>query len=174
MKQEEKKEEKNEEKQVEEKKEEKQVEEKKEEKQEEEKKEEPKPPSPCVLYVDLHCVGCAKKIQRSIMKMRGVHYVVFLLPNVMLCMNHVYSFLFCVCLLIGVEGVVIDMAKNEVTIKGIVEPQTICNTIIKKTKRRASVISPLPPAEGEPIPEVVNSQVIIIFLSFLVNNIQIN
>ncbi|CAL5189573.1 unnamed protein product [Lathyrus oleraceus] len=129
VKQEEKKEEKTEEKQVEEKKEEKQVEEKKEEKQEEEKKEEPKPPSPCVLYVDLHCVGCAKKIQRSIMKMRGV------------------------------EGVVIDMAKNEVTIKGIVEPQTICNTIIKKTKRRASVISPLPPAEGEPIPEVVNSQV---------------
>ncbi|XP_058762266.1 heavy metal-associated isoprenylated plant protein 9-like [Vicia villosa] len=113
----------------EEKTEEKQVEEKKEEKQEEEKKEEPKPPSPCVLFVDLHCVGCAKKIQRSIMKMRGV------------------------------EGVVIDMAKNEVTIKGIVEPQTICNTIIKKTKRRASVISPLPPAEGEPIPEVVNSQV---------------
>ncbi|CAI8585734.1 unnamed protein product [Vicia faba] len=125
VKQEEKKEEKSEEKQVEEKKE----ESNKEEKQEEEKKEEPKPPSPCVLFVDLHCVGCAKKIQRSIMKMRGV------------------------------EGVVIDMAKNEVTIKGIVEPQAICNTIIKKTKRRASVISPLPPAEGEPIPEVVNSQV---------------
>ncbi|XP_045786178.1 heavy metal-associated isoprenylated plant protein 9 [Trifolium pratense] len=121
-KQEEKKEEKVEEKPAEE--------EKKEEKSaEEEKKEEPKPPSPCVLFVDLHCVGCAKKIQRSIMKMRGV------------------------------EGVVIDMAKNEVTIKGIVEPQTICNTITKKTKRRALVISPLPSAEGEPIPEVVVSQV---------------
>ncbi|CAJ2652387.1 unnamed protein product [Trifolium pratense] len=121
-KQEEKKEEKVEEKPAEE--------EKKEEKSaEEEKKEEPKPPSPCVLFVDLHCVGCAKKIQRSIMKMRGV------------------------------EGVIIDMAKNEVTIKGIVEPQTICNTITKKTKRRALVISPLPSAEGEPIPEVVVSQV---------------
>ncbi|KAL9315918.1 hypothetical protein ACSQ67_016919 [Phaseolus vulgaris] len=113
--------------------EEKPAEEKKEEKPEEkpaeEKKEEPKPPSPCVLFVDLHCVGCAKKIERYIMKMRGV------------------------------EGVVIDMAKNEVTIKGIVEPQAICNIITKKTKRRASVISPLPEAEGEPIPEVVNSQV---------------
>ncbi|KAL2975670.1 hypothetical protein AAZX31_14G174700 [Glycine max] len=105
------------------------AEEKKEEKPEEEKKKEPKPPSPCVLFVDLHCVGCAKKIERYIMKMRGV------------------------------EGVVIDMAKNEVTIKGIVEPQAICNAITKKTKRRASVISPLPEAEGEPIPEVVNSQV---------------
>lgn len=65
---------------------------------------------------------------------------------------------------IGVEGVVIDMAKNEVTIKGIVEPQAICNIITKKTKRRAKVISPLPPAEGEPIPEVVNSQVSQYFL----------
>ena len=47
--------------------------EKKEEKvEEEEKKEEPKPPSPFVLFVDLHCVGCAKKIERSIMKIRGL------------------------------------------------------------------------------------------------------
>lgn len=57
---------------VEEKKEE-QTEEKKEEKVEEEKKEEPKPPSPFVLYVDLHCVGCAKKIERSISKIRGLY-----------------------------------------------------------------------------------------------------
>ncbi|KAM1021072.1 hypothetical protein ACFX15_041474 [Malus domestica] len=105
------------------------VEEKKDEKAEEEKKEEPKPPSPFVLFVDLHCVGCAKKIERSIMRIRGV------------------------------EGVVIDMAKNEVTIKGIVEPQAVCNKIMKKTKRIAKVLSPLPAAEGEAIPEVVASQV---------------
>ncbi|XP_004307908.1 PREDICTED: neurofilament medium polypeptide [Fragaria vesca subsp. vesca] len=96
---------------------------------EEEKKEEPKPPAPFVLYVDLHCVGCAKKIERSIMKIRGV------------------------------EGVVVDMATNEVTIKGIVEPQAVCNKIMKRTKRKAKVLSPLPAAEGEPIPEVVASQV---------------
>ncbi|KAG4381675.1 hypothetical protein GLYMA_15G198801v4 [Glycine max] len=59
----------------------------------------------------------------------------------------------------GVWGVVIDMAENEVTIKGIVEPQAICNIISKKTKKRAQVISPLPEAaEGEPIPEAVTSQ----------------
>ncbi|CAK8567722.1 unnamed protein product [Lathyrus sativus] len=103
------------------------VEEKKEEQPEEEK--EPKPPSPCVLFVDLHCMGCAKKIEKYIMKIRGV------------------------------EGVLIDMAKNEVLIKGIVEPQAICNIITKKTKRMSKVISPLPEAEGEPIPEVVTSQV---------------
>nr|GMC68333.1 heavy metal-associated isoprenylated plant protein 9-like [Ipomoea batatas] len=118
---------------VEEKKEEK-AEEKKEEKgaAEEEKKEEeepPKSPPPFVLYVDLHCMGCAKKIERSILKIRGV------------------------------EGVVIDMAKNQVTIKGVVEPQAICTRITKKTKRVAKVLSPLPAAEGEPIPEVVASQV---------------
>ncbi|XP_059304432.1 heavy metal-associated isoprenylated plant protein 9-like [Lycium ferocissimum] len=113
---------------VEEKKEE-QTEEKKEEKVEEEKKEEPKPPPPFILYVDLHCVGCAKKIERSISRIRGV------------------------------EGVVIDMAQNQVTIKGVVEPQAVCDSITKKTKRVAKVLSPLPAAEGEPIPEVVASQV---------------
>ncbi|KAJ6373490.1 hypothetical protein OIU78_029223 [Salix suchowensis] len=113
----------------EEKKEEK-VEEKKEEKPAEEaKKEEPKPPSPFVLFVDLHCVGCAKKIERSIMKIRGV------------------------------EGVVMNMAQNQVTIKGIVEPQAVCSKIMKKTKRRAKVLSPLPENEGEPMPQVVASQV---------------
>ncbi|KAI8028867.1 Heavy metal-associated isoprenylated plant protein 9 [Camellia lanceoleosa] len=109
------------------------TEEKKEEKAEEEKKEEkaeePKPPEPFVLFVDLHCVGCAKKIERSILRIRGV------------------------------EGVVIDMSQNQVTIKGVVEPQAICTKIMQKTKRRAQVLSPLPAAEGEPIPEVINSQV---------------
>ncbi|PIN01045.1 Copper chaperone [Handroanthus impetiginosus] len=111
-------------------------EEKKEEKEEEkkdenaeEKKEEEKPPLPFVLFVDLHCVGCAKKIERCILKTRGV------------------------------EGVVIDMAKNEVTIKGVVKPQAICNRIMEKTKRRAKVLSPLPKGEGEAMPEVVASQV---------------
>ncbi|XP_010671306.2 heavy metal-associated isoprenylated plant protein 9 isoform X2 [Beta vulgaris subsp. vulgaris] len=100
-----------------------------EEKKEEEPPQPPPPPPPFVLYVDLHCVGCAKKIERSIMKIRGV------------------------------EGVVIDMAQNQVTIKGVVEPQAICNKIMKKTKRKAKVLSPLPANEGEPIPKVVSSQV---------------
>lgn len=98
----------------------------------EEKKEEPtQPPSPVILHVDLHCVGCAKKIEKSIMKIRGV------------------------------EGVVIDMAQNQVTLKGIVDPQAVCNTIMKRTKRRVKVISPvLPAAEGEAATsQVVSSQV---------------
>ncbi|KAK8465272.1 hypothetical protein PHAVU_009G038800 [Phaseolus vulgaris] len=95
---------------------------------EEKQEKESKPPSPCVLFVDLHCIGCAKKIKKSIMKMRGV------------------------------EGVVIDMAKNQVTIRGRVEPEAICNMITKKTKKRAQVIPPLPEPEGESIPEVVTSQ----------------
>ncbi|XP_075496886.1 heavy metal-associated isoprenylated plant protein 9 isoform X1 [Primulina tabacum] len=103
-------------------------EEKKEEKTEE-KKEEPKPASPVVLFVDLHCEGCAKKIQRSILKIKGV------------------------------EEVKIEMAKNEVTIKGVVEGQAVCNMITQRTKRRAKVLSPSPPAEGELVPEVVASQV---------------
>ena len=56
--------------QPEEKKEEKK-EEKAEEKPTEEKKEPPPPPPPFVLFVDLHCVGCAKKIEKSVMRIRG-------------------------------------------------------------------------------------------------------
>ncbi|WJZ97281.1 hypothetical protein VitviT2T_015898 [Vitis vinifera] len=116
------------------------AEEKKEEKPEEQK-EEPKPPLPFVLFVDLHCVGCAKKIERSLMKIRALSLSL--------------SFSSCP----RVKEVMIDMAQNQVTIKGIVEPQAVCNRIMKKTKRRAKVLSPLPEAEGEPMPEVVSSQV---------------
>ncbi|XP_030460408.1 heavy metal-associated isoprenylated plant protein 9-like [Syzygium oleosum] len=100
-------------------------------KPEEKKEERPQPPSPVILYVDLHCVGCSKKIEKCIMKIRGV------------------------------EGVVIDMAQNQVTLKGIVDPQAVCNMIMKRTKRRVKVISPLlPAAEGEAAaPQVVSSQV---------------
>ncbi|XP_058105107.1 heavy metal-associated isoprenylated plant protein 9 isoform X1 [Magnolia sinica] len=104
-------------------------EEKAEEKAEEKKEEEKAPPSPIVLFVDMHCVGCAKRVERCIMKFRGV------------------------------EAVEIDMGQNQVTIKGIVEPQALCMKIQKKTKRKARVLSPLPPPEGESKPQVVTSQV---------------
>ncbi|MCD7472468.1 hypothetical protein HAX54_013715 [Datura stramonium] len=94
-----------------------------------EKKEELKQPSPFILYVDLHCLGCAKKIERTISKIRGV------------------------------ERVTIDMAQNQVTINGVIEPQSVCARIVKKTKRSAKVLSPLPQAEDETIPEIVDSQV---------------
>lgn len=99
---------------------------------EDKKKEEeaaPKPPAPFVIYIDLHCVGCAKKIEKSIMKIRGV------------------------------EGVSIEMETNQVTIKGVVEPETVCAKLMKRTKRMARVLSPLPAPDGEPIPDVVSSQV---------------
>ncbi|KAK1274583.1 hypothetical protein QJS04_geneDACA010895 [Acorus gramineus] len=102
------------------------AEEKKEEKAEEKKEEEPKPPSPpppTVLHVDLHCVGCAKKIERTILKVRGVEEVE---TNIML---------------------------NQVTVKGIVDPQAICARIQKRTSRIARILSPLPPAEGESKPD---------------------
>lgn len=53
------------------------------------------------------------------------------------------------------------MAQNQVTLKGIVDPQAVCNMIMKRTKRRVKVISPLlPAAEGEAAaPQVVSSQV---------------
>uniref|UniRef100_A0A7N0UCE7 HMA domain-containing protein n=1 Tax=Kalanchoe fedtschenkoi TaxID=63787 RepID=A0A7N0UCE7_KALFE len=100
-----------------------------EQKDEEKVKSEPlPPPPPFVLHIDLHCVGCAKKIEKILTNMTGI------------------------------EGVVIDMAHNQVTLKGLVEPQAICNRIMKKTKRMATVVSPLPPAAAGPDPQVVASQ----------------
>lgn len=105
-------------------------EEKKEEKAEENKEEaKPSPPPPIVLLVDLHCVGCAKKIEKSILKCKGV------------------------------EGVEVDMAQNQVTVKGMVDPQVLCSKVQKKTFRRAKVLSPPPPAEGETKPEAQASEV---------------
>ncbi|CAL9087311.1 unnamed protein product [Musa textilis] len=110
-------------------------EEKKVEKQEEEKAEEkkeeakPSPPPPIVLSVALHCVGCAKKIEKSIFKCRGV------------------------------ESVEVDMKQNQVTVKGVVDPQVLCSRIQERTTRKAIVLSPLAPAEGDSKPEAVPSQV---------------
>ncbi|CAL9162079.1 unnamed protein product [Musa hybrid cultivar] len=111
----------------------------KKEKQEEIKKEEvdekkaaeakPSPPSPIVLSLDLHCVGCARKIEKLILKCRGV------------------------------EGVEMDMVQNQVTVKGVVDPQVVCSRIQKRTLRRAKVLAPLPPAEGDYKPDAVPPQV---------------
>ncbi|XP_011084582.1 heavy metal-associated isoprenylated plant protein 9-like [Sesamum indicum] len=81
-----------------------------------------------VLFVDLHCVGCANKILSSISKITGV------------------------------ERVLMDMGKNEVSIKGVVEPESVCSRIMKKTRRRAQLLSPSPQPQGEPMPEFVASQ----------------
>ncbi|KAI3720525.1 hypothetical protein L2E82_31512 [Cichorium intybus] len=92
--------------------------------------EQPKPPSPFTLFVDLHCIGCAQKIEKSLLRIRGV---------------------------VAVDT---DMMKNQVTVKGVVEPDAICNKIMKKTKRSAKVLSPVPATEGEPITQVAASQVL--------------
>ncbi|PKI35622.1 hypothetical protein CRG98_044076 [Punica granatum] len=102
----------------------------KEEKAEEEPKPPTPPPAPLILHVDLHCVGCVKKIKTFLLKTRGV------------------------------EEVEVDMEQNQVKIKGVVSPQSLCDKISKKTKRRANVIHPLPSAEGDPLPELVISQTV--------------
>ncbi|PKA54197.1 hypothetical protein AXF42_Ash000030 [Apostasia shenzhenica] len=79
----------------------------------------PPPPPPIILSVDLHCNGCAKKIERSILKCRGV------------------------------EEVETKMETNEIKVKGIVDPQVLCSRIQKKTLRIVKVLSPLAPETTE-------------------------
>lgn len=52
-----------------------------------------------------------------------------------------------------------DMKQNQVTVKGVVDPQVLCSRIQERTTRKAIVLSPLPPAEGDSKPEAVPSQV---------------
>ena len=92
------------------------AEEKKEEKAQEKKEEEPKPPAPFVLYVDLHCAGCAKKIEKSIMKIRGPPPPLspFLFVNCYLC--------FCFSMLVYVSiCVYIDSCQDTTKINRIFE-----------------------------------------------------
>ncbi|XP_037468615.1 heavy metal-associated isoprenylated plant protein 9-like [Triticum dicoccoides] len=82
----------------------------------------PPPPVPVILGVEVHCTGCAKRIRRSLLRCKGV------------------------------ETVHVDMPANQVTIKGAVDPQALCDRLRAKTKRDATLISPLPPPpppEGE-------------------------
>jgi len=69
---------------------------------------------------------------------------------------------------VGVEGVEVDMSKNLVTVKGIVNPYDICDRLRKRTMQNAIVISPPPPpppteadVAGSPKeePVIVHSQV---------------
>ncbi|XP_068668558.1 heavy metal-associated isoprenylated plant protein 7-like isoform X2 [Aristolochia californica] len=94
-------------------------EEQKKEETPEEKKEEV--PEEIVLKVDMHCEGCARRVQRSL---RGFE---------------------------GVEDVVTDCKTHKVVVKGkTADPVKVCERIQRKSGRKAEIISPLPkPPEEE-------------------------
>ncbi|KAG9443493.1 hypothetical protein H6P81_014833 [Aristolochia fimbriata] len=99
--------------------EEKKEEEQKKEETPEEKKEEV--PEEIVLKVDMHCEGCARRVQRSL---RGFE---------------------------GVEDVFTDCKSHKVVVKGkTADPVKVCERIQRKCGRKAEIISPLPkPPEEE-------------------------
>lgn len=52
------------------------------------------------------------------------------------------------------------MVKNQVTVKGVVDSQSLCSRIRKRTQRKVQVFSqPTAEAEGDSKPEVVPPQV---------------
>ncbi|XP_009394312.2 heavy metal-associated isoprenylated plant protein 7-like [Musa acuminata AAA Group] len=94
-----------------------------EEQKEEENKEEAaeEEPPEIVLKVDMHCEGCARKVERSLRRFEGV------------------------------EDVKTDCKSRTVVIKGkAADPAKICERIQKKTGKKVELISPLPkPPEEE-------------------------
>ncbi|KAM0898768.1 hypothetical protein ACQ4PT_021727 [Festuca glaucescens] len=97
-----------------------------EEQKEPEKKEEaaeenkPEEPQDIVLKVEMHCQGCVKKVEKSLLKFEGV------------------------------ENVTADSRSKTVVVKSrTADPAKVCERVQRKTKRRVELISPLPPPPPE-------------------------
>ncbi|XP_073312906.1 heavy metal-associated isoprenylated plant protein 7-like [Primulina huaijiensis] len=76
----------------------------------EEKKVEPLPVINVVLKVRMHCDACAQALERRIVKIHGV------------------------------ESVTTDIANDQVTVKGVLDPDKLVNDVYKKTGKQASVV----------------------------------
>ncbi|WOH16275.1 hypothetical protein DCAR_0935825 [Daucus carota subsp. sativus] len=76
----------------------------------EEKKDEPPPVVTVVLKIGMHCEACAQVLQKRIRKIKGV------------------------------ESVMIDLANDRVTVKGVLDPEKLVVDVYKKTKKQAIVL----------------------------------
>ncbi|KAF0929277.1 hypothetical protein E2562_019599 [Oryza meyeriana var. granulata] len=91
-----------------------------EKKEEATEEKEPDEPQEIVLKVDMHCEGCAKKVEKSLLRFEGV------------------------------EGVKADSRSKTVVVKSrTADPGKVCERVQRKTKRRVELISPLPPPPEE-------------------------
>uniref|UniRef100_A0A0E0B8V0 HMA domain-containing protein n=1 Tax=Oryza glumipatula TaxID=40148 RepID=A0A0E0B8V0_9ORYZ len=90
------------------------------EKKEEAAEEKPDEPQEIVLKVDMHCEGCAKKVEKSLLRFEGV------------------------------ENVKADSRSKTVVVKSrAADPSKVCERVQRKTKRRVELIFPLPPPPEE-------------------------
>lgn len=74
------------------------------------KKDEPPPVITLVLKIGMHCEACAQLLQKRIRKIKGV------------------------------ESVTTDLANDQVTVKGVLDPEKLVNDVYKKTKKQATVV----------------------------------
>ncbi|KAK1395448.1 Copper-binding family protein [Heracleum sosnowskyi] len=76
----------------------------------EDKKDEPPPVITLVLKIGMHCEACSQLLQKRIRKIKGV------------------------------EAVTTDLANDQVTVKGVLDPEKLVTDIYKKTKKQATVV----------------------------------
>lgn len=76
----------------------------------EEKKNEPPPVITVVLKISMHCDACAQGLQRRIRKIPGI------------------------------ESVKTDLANEQVTVTGVVEPEKLVKDVYKRTRKQASIV----------------------------------
>ncbi|PIA58401.1 hypothetical protein AQUCO_00500372v1 [Aquilegia coerulea] len=76
----------------------------------EEKKDEPPPVITVVLLISMHCEACAQVIQKRIRKIDGV------------------------------ESVETNLANHQVTVKGVLDPEKLVESVYKKTGKQAYIV----------------------------------
>ncbi|XP_076921543.1 heavy metal-associated isoprenylated plant protein 7-like [Bidens hawaiensis] len=76
----------------------------------EEKKDEPPPVITIALKMSMHCDACAQRLQKRILKIKGV------------------------------ESVKTELANEQVVVTGMLAPEKLMNDVIKKTRKQASII----------------------------------
>lgn len=147
--------------------------------------EKPDEPQEIVLKVDMHCEGCAKKVEKSLLRFEG-QKAFHTVSNYDFCrrcisifpptLKHGIPNNFLLLLKkksqSGVENVKADSRSKTVVVKSrAADPSKVCERVQRKTKRRVELIFPLPPPPEEekkeeapaPPPEEKKEEVLVTF-----------
>lgn len=111
----------------------------------------PEEPQDIVLKVDMDCQGCAKKVEKSLLRFEGLQYFIPVLA-IQYLFRETCNIQRQRYLQTGVENVTANSRSKTVVVKSrTADPAKVCERVQRKTKRRVELISPLhpPPAKEE-------------------------
>ncbi|KAG5602633.1 hypothetical protein H5410_034003, partial [Solanum commersonii] len=103
------------------------------EEMEDEKTEELKQHSPLILCIDLHCLGCAKKIERTISKIRGFYpTLVTLLVNRLTTVELIVN--------MHCEACAKQLKRKILKMRGSMDANKLVDYVYRRTKKQAKIV----------------------------------